>query len=838
MSAVTAWVLAGALWLGCLHPARWWLALVGGAMLAAAARAGRGCVYRRQHGLLALTAASLALVGSGLAGGREALAGGGLLPQLADRGGIVAIEGTLVSEPRVSAHGAWAVIRVRQVGGQRTRERALLRADEQEGLPAFGERLAFRGSARPLEPGGFGAYARRLYAWVELNPANEITVTGPAPAFVRRTNVVRERTRLAAARHLDPDDAALLSGLVTGDTRGLPEAREDQLDAAGLSHLIAVSGSNVALVLAGALGLAQLAGVGIRARRWIGVAALCWFALLVRAEPSVLRASVMAVLVLLAGMLGRRLEPLHTLAIAAVILLLVDPAIAGQLGFGLSVLATAGVLVVAPWLAGRLPGPRPVRLLLAATVGAQLGVAPLLIRVEGTVPLGALPANLIAGPAASAASIIGAVAALVAQAWVPAGGALAALAGPPLEVIFWAAQRFAEGPGLGPRDLVLPMTVALALAVVTRGRAPRLAVAAVVGVVALGTLPDLQSYRGTMELTLTALDVGQGDALLIEAPPGVRMLVDGGPEPGLALRHLRQRGIRRLDAVALTHPHADHSGGLPAVLAAMPVGVLLVGPAPLDRLADVAPSALATYQTASARRVPFAVVTAGQHFALGSARVEVLSPPRDSSVGDEPNDNSLVLRISDANGSILLTGDAEIAAQTRLLQRPERLRAAILKIPHHGGDTNAEGFFEAVGARVAVISVGSGNDYGHPTRPVLAALRSRDVRRTDLDGTVSVALTAGGPRVAGGHRAPGTPAGATGDGTREAAARLPPTERTRLRRPRRVTLRIPSTGQGLPTRRSAQVRRVSPLTRERRRPRRTVPQRHPPGLWRLHPVSV
>lgn len=280
------------------------------------------------------------------------------------------------------------------------------------------------------------------------------------------------------------------------------------------------------------------------------------------------------------------------------------------------------------------------------------------------------------------ASIVGAIAAALAQVWVPAGGAVAALAGPPLEVILWAGQRFADGPGLGLRDLVVPVAVALAFVVVARGRAPRLAVAVVVAVVVWGALPSWP-VGGPPELTLTALDVGQGDALLVEAPPGVRMLVDGGAEPGLALRHLRQRGIRRLDVVALTHPHADHSGGLPAVLAAVPVGVLLVGPAGLDRLTEVAPSALATYRTASARGVPMEVVTAGQHFALGSARVEVLSPPGDSSLGGEPNENSLVLRVSGDHGSILLTGDAEVAAQTRLLRRPERLRASVLKVPHH-----------------------------------------------------------------------------------------------------------------------------------------------------------
>ncbi|MGH8907140.1 MAG: ComEC/Rec2 family competence protein [Egibacteraceae bacterium] len=516
-----------------------------------------------------------------------------------------------------------------------------------------------------------------------------------------------------------------------------------------------MSGSNVALVLAGVLGLARLAGAGARQRRWIGLAALCWFALLVRAEPSVLRASVMAALVLLAGMIGRGLDPPYTLAVAVTLLLLTDPALAGQLGFGLSVLATAGVLVLAPPLAGRLPGPRPLRLLVAASLGAQLGVAPLLMRLEGALPLATLPANLIAVPAAGVASVIGAAAALVAQVWTAAGGVVAALAGPPLAVVLWAGQRFADGVRLGLRDLVIPAAVGLALAVLARwrergrGRALRLAVAAVAVVAALGMLPMLRSAEAPPALTLTALDVGQGDALLVEAPPGARMLVDGGPDPRLALRHLRARGIRRLDAVVLTHPHADHSGGLPAVLASLPVGVLLVGPAPLNRLTEVAPSAVTTYQTAAARHIPIEAVTAGQRFTLGSAGVDVLGPPGDGSLGDQANENSLILRVSGDGGSILLTGDAEAVAQTRLLQRPDRLRATVLKVPHHGGSTNAPGFFEAVGAEVAVISVGADNDYGHPAPAVLAALRGAVVRRTDTDGSVSVALTPAGPRVDG-----------------------------------------------------------------------------------------
>jgi competence protein ComEC len=554
---------------------------------------------------------------------------------------------------------------------------------------------------------------------------------------------------------LDPDRAGLLAGLVTGDTRGLSTARADQLTDAGLSHLVAVSGSNVALVLAGVLGLARAAGVGIRRRRWIGLAAVCWFALLARAEPSILRASVMAALVLLAGALGRGLHPPYTLAIAVLLVLLADPALAGQLGFELSVLATAGVLVLAPPLARHLPGPRPLRLLVAASLGAQLGVAPLLLRVEGAVPLAAISANLVAVPAATVASVIGGVAAFAAQLSVVVGGAIAWFAGSPLGVILWAGQRFADGPRLAPADLLTPVTIVLAFVCLAWRRVLRLAAAGLVAAVVLWIVPSVRQPGVPPTLTLTAFDVGQGDALLVEAPPGARMLVDGGPDPSLALRELRARGIRRLDAVALTHPHTDHSGGLPAVLAAIEVGVLLVGPTPLDALDEVAPSAVATYRAAVVRGVPVQTIAAGQRFTFGSAQVEVLSPPADGSLGDEPNENSLVLRLAVPEGVMLLAGDVEVAAQTRLLARPDRLRAAILKVPHHGGDTNAPGFFAAVGAEVAVVSVGAGNDYGHPSRAVLDALRRADLRRTDTDGTVTVTLAPTGLRSATAKGPPG-----------------------------------------------------------------------------------
>jgi competence protein ComEC len=449
----------------------------------------------------------------------------------------------------------------------------------------------------------------------------------------------------------------------------------------------------------------------------------------------------MAALVLVAGLLGRRSDARHALAMAVVVLLLVDPLLAGHLGFALSVGATAGVLVLAPWLADRLPGPRPVRLLLAASLGAQVGAAPVLLTLEQGIGLATVPANLVAVPLAAAGQALGLAAVLVGVASAPAGGVVALLAGPFAGGILRVAELASGGPRVHASDVaaaaVSPLVVLLVVAVLARGR---LATAALVGVVAIAGVGMLRPPPAVAHLTVTALDVGQGDAILVEVPGPVRLLVDGGPEPGLALRRLRERGVRALDAVVVSHPHHDHTGGLPAVLAALPVGALLVGPTPLDP-ATATLSAAETERIATARGVPIVRVAAGDRFGLGPAVVRVLSPPADDRFPDDLNERSVVLSIADAAGSVLLTGDAEAGAQARLLDDPEALRATILKVPHHGAATNHEGFLAAVGARHALIGVGAGNTYGHPAPSTMAALAGVAVHRTDTDGTVSLAVT-------------------------------------------------------------------------------------------------
>lgn len=752
MSVEALWVTLTALWAGCLASGPW--TAVGFLPAVAALFMGRSRPATRR---LAVTVTIVFAGGVLLVAGRAALVERGPLARLAAEGGTAAVSAVVVAEPEASDSGSWMIVRVTAVDQASTRARALLRLPGGP-IPAFGDRLQLRAAAEPLGVHGFDAYLERVGVAAQLRTRSAVQrVAGPGP-LIAATNDMRARMRQAADRHLPTDDAALLVGLVTGDTTGQTQERAERFEAVGLTHLVAVSGSNVALVLAGVLGIGAVLGLGVRTRRLVAIGAVVWFVVLVRAEPSVLRASVMAVLVLVAALRGRGTDLRHTLGVAALLLLLADPLLARQLGFALSVGATAGVLLLGPVITERLPGPLALRRLVGASAGAQIGVAPILLALPGGLPLASVPANLVAVPAAAVAAGVGVAVALLAQASVGLAGVLALLAWPSLWVIDAVARLLAAGPRLTTAGATVPVIAVLACALLVGRRAPRFATAAVVVTVAAATLPGLRPPTSADALTVTVLDVGQGDAVLVEAPAAdgsdVRLLVDGGPEPG-ALPLLRARRIRSLDAVALTHAHADHSDGLPAVIAALDVGALLVGPRPLPP--DATESAVATYAAARGRSVPIVPVAAGTTFPLGAASVEVLSPPAGARVGEGPNDESLVLRVATPAGVALLPGDAEAAAQQALLRDPGRLRADLIKVPHHGGDTNAPGFLQAAAADVAIVSVGADNSYGHPTPDVLTALGGTPVWRTDQHGDVRAVLSGAVPQVTAERRARAPP---------------------------------------------------------------------------------
>lgn len=776
MTTAAAWLVALATWAGALaglpgrdavwSPATWSPLSGAGLVLLGVLLAVAACRLPDHDGLvdatgrparparLALIALAVAVAVAGAAGARAAIAETGVLADLADRPvGTVTVEATAATELRGS-EGGWQVLRVDRVADRGVRERAWWRldSDEAEAAPTVGQRVRARVRVAALGDSGLDAHAARLHAVARLRPQHSPQLVGEPGWLLGTTERVRARTAAAAERGLDDVRADVLTALVTGDRRGQTGALRQEFVDAGLAHLVVVSGKHVALVLGGVLTVAALAGLGARGRRGVALAALGWFVVLTRWQPSVLRASAMGALVLAAGIGGRGVDPRHALATAVTLLLLADPFLAGQLGFGLSVGATGGVLVLAPWIRQRLPGPRWVAAPAAITLGAQVGAAPLLLTLDG-IGAGSVPANLVAVPAAVTAQAIGLVAGFVAQASVAAGAGVAMLAGPSLAVIVWAAETFSVGPRLTAEVLASPVPW-LAAAVIVASvaarrlwpRAPRPSlVGAVVIAVALAPLPS-RPPSDVDHLTATFFDVGQGLAVLLEVPDGeatARMLYDAGPEGPRIVDHLEARRIDALEVLVLSHPHLDHAGGMPAVLDALDVE-RLVGP---DGLPDDDPEMMRQVHAAARREdVPSVAVHAGQRFGLGEARVQVLSPPRGRASDVDANEMSLVLVVASPDGRLLLTGDVEEAHQHRLLRRQrQRLSVEVLQVPHHGGATNADGFHDAVGAAVGIIGVGDDNPFGHPSPHVVAALEDTgtEVYRTDLHGTVTITLADG-----------------------------------------------------------------------------------------------
>jgi competence protein ComEC len=593
---------------------------------------------------------------------------------------------------------------------------------------------------------GFDEYLRARGAAGTVRVTELRPLGPPTNPAMRLANRVRAFLRQGSFAAMPARQAALLLGLSIGDTSRMDPEVEEDFRATGLTHLLAVSGSNVAMFLAPALALAGLMRARLTARVLVGAAAVGFFALLTRWEPSVLRASAMASIALVGVWAGRPRSTAAALGGAVLFLLAVDPGLAASTGFQLSVAATAGLAALAGPLASRLRRlPRSVAVAAAATVSAQLAVTPLLLLHFGVVPTVTLVANMLAFPAVGAALLAGLIASVASAVWTSAGELCGRLAGLPLGYLIGLSDRLARWPlpaltGTGPFPAAAAALLALLAALrLRRGRRPvgLVAVAMAIAALAWGSAPG----AGPPEtLTVTFLAVGQGDAAVVRTPDGATVLIDAGPDHHQVSSDLAALGVRRIDLAVASHAHADHIEGFPAVLARFPVALLIEPGCPAE-----SPSYRRLLEALADEEVPVAHPRGGQSLAVGRLRVEILGPDRCSPGGSEPNDDSLVLRLTLGMQSVLFPGDAEVPAQLDLLADGDPVRASVLKVPHHGGDTSDVSFFDAVDAVVAVVSTGP-NFYGHPVPGVLRSLRAEGmaVYRTDLEGDVTVGFRPGG----------------------------------------------------------------------------------------------
>jgi len=592
----------------------------------------------------------------------------------------------------------------------------------------------------------------------------------PSGAFAELRDALGEPLR----RLIPEPESGILLGIALGDRASISADLAYAFARSGTSHLLAISGFNMTLV-ASAVGALLRGRAGARVRALATVGAVVLYSLLVGLGASVVRSAVMAAITSLGLALGRRAAAANGLCAAIAVMLALDPATLGDASFLLSAGATAGLLAFQAPLAARFARlPSLIGEGLAATLAATLPTLPLVAGIFGRISLVSPLANLIAVPlfpalmATSVATIAaGAVSIDLARPFALAAYAIAFV----LRVVVETAAALPLAAVDVPRGplsaLALAATCAGAVVAMRRLhiRVPRIAfprrpslpsppsrralAIACAPILLIAVIVAGNLATASPAFRIRALDIGQGDAFLIEAG-GKVALIDGGPDPARLLAELGASlpaWRRRIDLVALTHAHLDHGAGLIAVLDRYDV-CLAVAPRGLN----AGPLADAWNARIAAHGIARADVASGSVVRLGAAKIVVLAPNADPLV-DVP---SLVLRLELGADTALFSGDATEAAQADLLLAPESLRARVYVPPHHGAATPyASQLVSAVRPELALISVGLDNRYGHPTAETLAALAGVPTYRTDRDGTVEVA--ADGSRLAVHAHANGLP---------------------------------------------------------------------------------
>jgi competence protein ComEC len=578
-------------------------------------------------------------------------------------------------------------------------------------------------------------------------------VVRPPSAGLRVVEHVRAGLRQSVAdRGVEP--GALVPALVLGDTSALGTELTETFRSTGLTHLTAVSGANLTLLLAFLLTVARWVGIRGWKLRILGLAGVIIFVALCRTEPSVLRAAAMGLVALAALGSGSRAAGVRNLAVASTVLLLLDPFLSRSIGFTLSVLACAGIvwwarrwtLIINRWL------PLIIAESITVPLAAQLATTPVVAAISGRVSMSGLVANALAGPFVGPATVLGFAAAgssLISGTFATVFGFGAAWCA---QMIIWIAWAGSQLPGSEWHLPVTPLTLTwlgissllLALAMAYVLARPWLAMLlAGVMIICLCGAPHQPGWP-PRDWLLVACDVGQGDGLVIRTGHRSAIVVDTGPTPAAIRGCLDRLGIARVPLLIITHFHADHVDGLAGVVRHRRVGQLWVSP-----LAPPGPLTARVRHHAMQSRIPLNGPLPGTRVSVGDVELQVVGPVNhvlaDQDDSSKQNDSSLVIMVKTAGLRLLLTGDVEPAGQRAILGAGVDLQADVIKIPHHGSARQEPAFIAATHARLAIASSGIDNDYGHPAPRTVQLVRSLGMTllRTDQNGSVAVRLRHG-----------------------------------------------------------------------------------------------
>ena len=602
---------------------------------------------------------------------------------------------------------------------------------------------------------------------IRLIPGEKFTVTGVAfPTAERRVAALIATTgnfrKLSQANYLQRVSAkirdafrksaisvggaggALIPGLVIGDTSLEEPTFAVNMRRVGLSHLTAVSGANFAIIAAFLLWLSQWVFKRVRSRLILTSLVLIGFIFLVRPSPSVLRASVMSAVILIAKARGIKADSIPSLGLAIAFLILMDPFQAIDPGFALSVAATAGILLLAPKLEAYLGekfGHEKFAQLIAIPLSATIMCTPVILAISGLFSLVSIPANILAEPVVAPITVIGFIAAIVSPITPGISHLLLVLIKPLAQLIVWI-SNFASGLPV----LILPKSylgagialLVIALVKLRKWFALSLLLVAAILVIALpGRWPGAN-------WSVANCNVGQGDGLAINLGNHEALVIDVGPDSKLMDKCLKDLRIERIPLLVLSHFHADHVHGLDGVLSGRKVSSVWVSN--FDQPKSERDTAVLLMGN-----IPIHQATTGEvvrfQSAKGQVEIQVLWPSKVQSNfdvlpgdGSAINNSSIALIITVGNLRIFSAGDLEPQAQAAMLALTKIAPVDIYKVSHHGSSFQYLPLLSALHPKIALISVGAGNSYGHPAASTVNALQSigATVLRTDQDGALSV----------------------------------------------------------------------------------------------------
>ena len=564
---------------------------------------------------------------------------------------------------------------------------------------------------------------------------DEVKIETAASRWARSLGAIRVGLRNASG---DGDSGALIPGMVLGDTSKQSAEFKLAMKRSGLTHLVAVSGANFAIVSGFVLWLMQFIFRNRNYRIGATALSLIFFIALVRPSPSVLRAAAMAAVVLVAMSYRHAADSLPALGFAMAAVVIADPWQSRDAGFALSVLATGGLLLFAPKIVNYFARfvPRKFAEALAPPIAATLFCAPVLVALSGFLSPMSVIANLLAAPAVAPITVLGFIAALINPILPGVAGLLILVIRVPAAFIGFVAKLSASFSvlefGKGASGFLAVAVAAICIWIFRTFFRKHLKAIAILLVVLLTFTNWVSRFPG-IDWQVGNCDIGQGDAMVINFGENRGVVIDVGPDPQLIDKCLKQFAITQVSILVLTHFHADHVEGLPGLLKGRTVGQVWVSP-------QIDPAFESARVQKWLKQIPQIPVTSGFAVQLPSARgpikFQVLWPMLGAQ--DSPNNSSVVLQINSADFSLLAAGDIEPIAQSQLVQQLSQVD--LYKVAHHGSRYQDLNFMKALSPQISIISVGKDNTYGHPAPQTIAALSSigSTVYRTDLDGALAI----------------------------------------------------------------------------------------------------